>query len=434
MSKNYAKKASRSRRKPPRELDVEATISRANGDPTVQLTLPISQLLLEVRSAIEQTAADAGLLVMRALIDEEVEQVVGAKGKHDPDRTHFRWGQEDTNLVFAGRKVPFKRPRVRKVGGREVGLERFRFFQGPSALEGSVARKVIAGVSMRDYEHAIDAVCDGYGIQKSSVSRHWKAISASRLAEFSERPLGDLNLVAIVIDGIEFHKNLLVVALGVDAEARKHVLGLWQGTTENSEITKCLLEDLLRRGLVSQRRYLFIVDGAKALSKAVRQVFGDRAEIQRCQVHKERNVLEHLSKEYQRVVRLRLRAVWGLVDYKKAKSDGDRLVRYLKDLNPSAARSLEEGFEETLTLHRLGVPEVLRRSLRSTNAIESCFSSTRKYCRNVKRWKAGDMVTRWAGTMLIEAEKRFRCLKGHRSMPKLLATLGHVIDQVKALG
>lgn len=314
-------------------------------------------------------------------------------------------------------------------------LERFKLFQRGSAMEEAVAKQVVCGVSMRDYEKAVDGLAEGYGVRRSSVSRHWKAVSRARLAEFVERSLEDLDLVAIMIDGVAFHETLLVVALGVDSEGRKHILGLWEGATENTEVVKSLLEDLVHRGVDTTKRYLFVLDGAKALASAVRKVFGKDVDIQRCQVHKERNVLEHLPKSYHRTVRMRLQAAWKMKDYEEAKSELIRLERYLKDLNPSAARSLAEGMEETLTVHRLEVPDTLRKSLRSTNAIESSFDMTRKYCRNVKRWRKGDMATRWAGTMLIEAQKRFRRLKGYRTMPKLLIALGRsLVDAEKAIG
>jgi transposase-like protein len=355
------------------------------------------------------------------------------KHKHNPARQGLRWGTEESHVVFGGRKIALERPRVRGLAGKEIPLERLRLFQAGSRMEEAVARQVIAGVSMRDYEGAINGVVDGYGIRRSSVSRHWKAISQERLTEFMERPLGALNLVAVLIDGIEFKEALLVAALGVDATGKKHVLGIWQGTTENTELSRSLLQDLVRRGLSTDEKHLFVLDGSKALAKAVRQVFGEKAEIQRCHVHKERNVLDQLPESRKRTVRMRLRAGWNMKDHEEARSELLRLTRYLKDLNPSAAKSLEEGLDETLTLHRLGVPEVLRGSLRTTNAIESCFSSTRKYCGNVKHWRAGNMTLRWAGTMMLEAERRFRRLKGFRSMPRLLVTLGRSVDTERAL-
>ena len=401
--------------------------------PTVQLTLPVPEILAGLHGAIEETATRAGVLIMRTLLEEEVERLAGEKHKHNPDRQGLRWGKEESHVVFGGRKIAVERPRVRSLAGKEIALERFRLFQAGSRMEEAVARQVIAGVSTRDYEGAVNGVVDGYGVRRSSVSRHWKAVSQERLTEFMERPLGALNLVAVLIDGIEFKEALLVAALGVDATGKKYVLGIWQGTTENAELSKSLLQDLVRRGLGTDEKHLFVLDGSKALAKAVRQVFGEKAEIQRCHVHKERNVLDHLPESRKRIVRMRLRAAWNMKDHEEARSELLRLTRYLKDLNPSAAKSLEEGLDETLTIHRLGVPEGLRRSLRTTNAIESCFSSTRKYCRNVKHWRAGNMTLRWAGTMMIEAERRFRRLKGFRSMPRLLVTLGRNVDSERAL-
>lgn len=421
MSKKYAKQGNRSRRKAPKEQEgYEGFVDAAAG--TVQLSLPLAEILDSMRSGIEDLAANAGLLIIRTLIDDEVEGLAGERGKHGAPA--LRWGHEQSHVVFGGKKLPFKRPRVRAREGEELELERMRAFQDPARMEKSVANQVILGVSTRDYETAVDEVREGYGIRKSSVSRHWKAVSAARLAEFVERPLGEFDFVAVAIDGIEFHKTLVIVALGVDSTGKKHVLGLWQGATESFETCKSMLEDLVRRGLDPSLRRLFLLDGSKGLLKAVKRVFGDAAEIQRCQVHKERNVLEHLPKERQSAVRMRLRAAWKTKGYEEAKAELLRTVVYLKDLNPSAARSLEEGLEETLTLHRLELPESLRRAFRSTNMIESAFSMTRKYARNVKRWREGDMALRWAGTMLLEAQKRFRRIRGHRVMPMLLQALG----------
>ena len=436
MSKKTTKRGSRSRRNPAKDYKGEVSQLANDGNRvTMQLSLPIAELLAGVHGAVEEMAGEAGLLIMQSLIEEEVEQRAGQRYKHDPQREAMRWGKEESHVTFGGKKVPFLRPRLRGAKGQEVQLDRFKLFQRGSAMEEAVAKQVICGVSMRDYEKAVDGLCDGYGVRKSSVSRQWKAISQARLAEFAERSLEDLDLVAILIDGLTFQEALLVVALGVDSEGRKHVLGLWEGATENGEVVKSLLEDLVRRGVGTEKRYLFVLDGAKALHSAVRKVFGTETEIQRCHVHKERNVLEHLPKGYHQTVRMRLRAAWKMKDYEEANSELLRLERYLKDLNPSAARSLAEGMEETLTLHRLEIPDSLRKSLRTTNAIESCFDMTRKYCRNVKRWRKGNMTTRWAGTMLMEAQKRFRRVKGFRAMAKLFVALGRpLVDADKAIG
>ena len=430
-----AKKGSRSRRNPGRKpRGTVVSVSPDDSTPSVQLQLPIADILSGVRQSVEQLSIDAGLLVMNALIEEEVERRAGKKGKHDPNREARRWGSEDGYLVMAGKKIPTERPRVRSVDGKEVQLERYERFQADGDLQRSVGKHVLAGVATRDYEGVVDEVCDGYGIRKSSVSRHWKALSAKKLEEFLARPLGHLDLAAVMIDGVGFDDDYtLVVALGIDSTGRKHMLGVWLGATETAQLCKELLADLLERGVTTDRPLLFVLDGSKALRRAVKDTFGDKALVQRCQVHKERNVLDHLPKSYQRVVRMRLRAAWGMKSYEDAETELKKVVEYLDDLNPSAARSLEEGFEETLTIHRLQVPAALRKTLRSTNPIENCFSFKQKYCRNVKRWTSADMVLRWSSAMLLEVEKRFRKIRGHRSMPQLLAALSTVsMDKKKA--
>lgn len=429
MSQRYAKKTTRSRRKRPvrfrgQILGVEQA--------SVQLQLPIAEILAGMHDSVEAVAAEAGLLVMKALIDDEVEQLAGTRYQHG-ERPALRWGQEEGYVVFAGRKVPMQRPRVRERQGREIPLERYRLFQNDGRMQQAVKPRVVAGVSMRDYSQVIDDVCDGYGVEKSSVSRHWKAASQEQLQQLLERLLKDIDVAAVLIDGIDFHEKLLVVALGIDTAGRKHVLGMWPGATENTTVCKELLADLVRRGLATERPYLFVLDGAKALAKAVKATFGERTLIQRCQIHKERNVLEHLPAEYQGPVRQRLRAAWGMKGLAEARKALQAVVEYLRDLNPAAAASLEEGFEETLTVHRLGVPARLRRTLRSTNPIESCFSTTRKKCRNVKHWKSVEMVQRWAGTMLLESERRFRRIQGHQELPVLLSALrGSVAAELAA--
>jgi putative transposase len=429
MSKKYTKKTRRSRRKA--SIQFRGRVVGHDGR-EVQLVLPITEILAGVHDTVEAVAAEAGLLVMKTLIDEEVEQAVGPRYQHRGERHAYRWGSDDGHVVFAGRKVPLARPRVRTRDGNEVRLERYERFQADGRMQRAVVPRIMAGVATRSYEQTLDAVCDGYGVQKSSVSRHWQAASMERLREFQERPLGNLDLVALMIDGIEFHEYLLVVALGIDAAGRKHVLGIWPGATENATVCKHLLDDLEHRGLPTDRRYLVVIDGSKALAKAVRSKFGAEVLLQRCQVHKERNVLEHLPPEHHARVRQRLRAAWKLKDYTEALAALERVMSYLEELSPAAAASLREGLEETLTLHRLRVPESLRRTLRSTNPIESCFSTTRKHCRNVRRWRSEEMAQRWAATMLLEVERCFRRVRGYREMPMLVAVLRGSASQQSA--
>lgn len=435
MKQEYPKTSSRSRRKPSRELrgDVLSIEPRRGNSRCLQLSLQIPSVIASLGEAVERIAGEAGLLVMKAVIDEEVEHLAGPRYGHDPDRHASRWGSEESFVAFAGKKVPFRRPRVRSQEGTELPLKRCALFQDDGRLQRAVANKVVHSVSMRNYSRVVDDVIDGYGIQRSSVSRHWKAVSEERLREVLERPLKDLDLVVVLIDGISFHEHMLVVALGIGADGKKHVLGLWQGATETAEVAKGLLEDLVRRGLDTSRRLLFILDGSKALSKAVRAHFGADALIQRCQVHKERNVLDHLPEKHHRFVRTRLRAAWSMRAYGEAKSALKKLAADLDEINPSAAHSLAEGLEETVTINKLGVHDQLRKTLRSTNPIESCFAETRMRCRNVKSWKNGAMAQRWAGTMLLEAERRFRRVKGHQHMLQFVASLKSVVARKEAV-
>jgi len=434
MKGTYRKKDRRSSRRK-RVYRAEFVQADPDGqDRSVRMNLPVGELLGDLRAAVNAFAGEAGLKLMLTLIAEEVEQRAGRRYEHREDREVHRWGWGDGYVAWAGRKVPIERPRLRDRRGREVGLGRYGQFQSDGAMQQDVARRVLAGVSSRKYEQVLEDLCDGYGISKSSVSRQWRAASAEALRQLCERPLGELDLAVLMIDGIRFGEILLIVALGIDVGGRKHVLGLWQGETENATVVGGLLDDLIARGLSVERKYLFVLDGAKALAKAVRAKFGVEVLIQRCQVHKRRNVLDHLPKRYHWRFAGRLKAAWNMKDYATAKRELEALVKELAELNPSAAASLEEGLEETLALHRLGVPEALRVSLRSTNLIESCFSTTRQTSKRVKRWRTADQVWRWAGSSLVEAEKRFKRVKGYQGMSILSVALGRVVDSAKAAG
>jgi transposase-like protein len=270
-------------------------------------------------------------------------------------------------------------------------------------MKKAVLKNMILGISSRNYEEAVSGFMKGYGIKKSSVSRHFVKATAEQMREFLERDLSGLDLLAIFIDGIEFKGHLLVVAMGLDRDGRKHVLGLWQGATENAEVCKSLLEDMTRRGLNTGKDYLFVLDGSKALRSAVARVFGAEAPVQRCQAHKRRNVLKHLPEEHQGAVDARISAAYKMADYDEARKSLDLTVRYLERLNPDAAASLKEGLEETLTVHRLGITGLLRKTLSTTNPLESCFSVTRTITGRVKRWRGGDMAQRWAAAALLRA-------------------------------
>ena len=395
----------------------------------VNVPLPLVEVWEELQPEVEHLTGLAGLQIIRAVIEDEVTRRVGPRYQPTGEGGCRRWGQQPGYVVFAGQKVAVHRPRVRTREGQEVELETYTRLQHDGRRQRAVREGIVAGLTSRNYQRAVQSVLDGYGIQKSSVSREFVQASAAQLKKLCEKNLAELDLVAVLIDGIHFGKQVLVVALGIDRGGKKHVLGLWQGATENTVVVKDLLEDLVTRGLAPEQRYLFVIDGAKALRAAIERVFGERAEVQRCQLHKRRNVKEYLPKNAQGDYDRRIRNAYAMTGYAEAKAELQKIFRQLERVNPSAAHSLEEGLEETLTVHRLGVGELLRRSLANTNPIESCLSTVERVARNVKRWHAGDQALRWTATGLLEAERKFRKVKGFRELPALQHKLNPTMTQ-----
>jgi putative transposase len=395
----------------------------------VEVPLPLVEVWEELQPEVERLTGLAGLQIIRAVIEDEVTRRVGPRHQPDPASSCLRWGQQSGYVVFAGQKVAVERPRVRTRQGEEVQLDSYARLQHDGRRQRAVREGIVAGLTSRNYHRAVDSVLQGYGIEKSSVSRQFVQASAAQLKKLCEKKLHDLDLVAILIDGIHLGKQVLVVALGIESSGKKHVLGLWQGATENTTVVKELLEDLVARGLNPERRYLFVIDGAKALRAAIQRVFGERAEVQRCQIHKRRNVKEHLPKSAQGDTDRRIRNAYAMTSYAEAQAALEKIFRQLERINPSAARSLEEGLEETLTVHRLGVGTLLRRTLASSNPIESCLSTVERVARNVKRWRAGDHALRWTATGLLEAERKFRRVKGYRELEILQRKLNPSLTQ-----
>ena len=382
----------------------------------VEMPLPMVEVWEELQAQVEQLTGQAGLQIIGTILEEEVARRVGPPHRPGPASSGVRWGRQPGYVVFGGQRVSIPRPRVRTREGEEVALDSYARLQHDGRRQRAVREGIVAGLTTRNYHRAVESVLDGYGIEKSSVSREFVQASAAQLQELCERKLGELDLVALLIDGIEIGKQVLVVALGIESSGKKHVLGLWQGATENTTVVKALLEDLVERGLKQDRRYLLVIDGAKALRAAIEKVFGQRAEVQRCQIHKRRNVKDHLPENCQKDYDRRIRNAYAMTHYAEARAELEKIVRQLERINPSAAHSLEEGLEETLTVHRLGVGARLRRTLSSTNPIESCLSTVERVARNVKRWREGDQSLRWTATGLLEAEKRFNRIKGYREI------------------
>lgn len=279
------------------------------------------------------------------------------------------------------------------------------------------------GLSTRKYGQAVREFTEAYGLDKSAVSEHFIEASRAKLQELMERRLDKTRLCALMVDATPFAGQQMVAALGIAQDGRKMILGIHQGATENATVVGELLGDLMNRGLDFSAPRLYVLDGGKALTAAVKKYAGESAPIQRCQVHKRRNVLDHLTDEQKPTVAKKMNAAYAMEDYATAKQALDRLHRELMDLNPSAARSLGEGMEETLTVHRLRVPMQLRKTLASTNVIESAFSIVEHVCKNVKRWHGGDQRERWVGSGLLVAQKQFRRIIGHKQIPSLIREL-----------
>ena len=382
----------------------------------VRVPLPMAEVWAELQAQVEALTGQAGLQILRAILENEVTHRVGPPHRPNPNAGCVRWGKQPGYVVFGGKKIPLERPRVRTREGQEVELESYGQLQQDGKMQRAVREGVVAGLSTRNYGRAVESVLEGYGIAKSSVSRQFVAASGNQLRALCERRLEDLDLVVLMIDGIHFGGQVLVVALGIAAGGEKHILGVWQGATENTAVVKGLLEDVVERGLDLQRRYLVVIDGSKALRAGVERVFGEQVEVQRCQIHKRRNVREYLPENCQRDYDRRMRNAYAMSNYAEAKEALEKIFRQLQRINPSAARSLEEGLEETLTVHRLGVGAVLRRKLATTNPIESCLSTVQQVAGRVKRWREGDQPLRWTATGLLEAEKKFRRIKGYQEI------------------
>jgi len=395
----------------------------AEGNPAVQMVLPLAEMLGWLRKGVGELIRQAGLQLMELLMQEEVRELVGERSQAQPDRTANRWGSEHGYCVVMGQKVPIRRPRVRTVEDKEVRLGTYEIFHRGEPLTETVWEKLMLGLSTRKYGQAVRQFSEAYGLEKSAVSEHFIEASREKLKEMMERRLDKMRLCALLIDATPFEGQQMVVALGIGEDGRKTILGIRQGATENATVVGELLSDLLERGLDFTQPRLYVLDGGKALTAAVKKHAGEKAAIQRCQVHKRRNVLDHLTDEQKPGVAKKLNAAYALEDYAAAKQALNLLHRELMDLNPSAARSLGEGMEETLTVHRLHLPMQLRKTLASTNVIESAFSIVEAVCRNVKRWHGGDQRERWVGSGLLVAQKQFRKVQGHKHIPVLIREL-----------
>ena len=387
--------------------------------------LPLVDLLVDTKTELLELALRSGLKVFTAMLEEDRTALCGPRYAHEPDRPASRAGTTQSEVVLGGRKVTIQRPRVRTPAG-EVALPTFQTMAATDPLDRRVVEQMLVGVATRQYARSLEPLgpeMTSRGTSKSAVSRRFVARTTAQLAAWQSAPLDAFDLVALLIDGVHLGEHCLVVALGIAADGQKHALGLWDGSTENATVCQGLLANLQSRGLRTDRSVLVILDGSKALRKAVRASFGDAALVQRCQVHKTRNILEYLNDRQRPWAQAILRRAYQSADVKTAQRLLLDLARRLETEHPSAAESVREGLDETLTVLTLNLSARLRRSLATTNAAESLLSRTRHVKRNVKRWRSGQMMLRWVAAGVLEAVKGFRRLKGYADMPLLVAAL-----------
>ena len=428
LKRAYAKRAdSHKRDRQKRRTQAEAAARE------IQLPLDREELLTLMQDSLETLAIELGLLVASGLLEDEVTRLCGRRYERQPERVHTRYGHQQGVATLAGQKVAITRPRVRQTdGGGEVPLEMYSRLQSPEAMPKAVLRRMVRGVSTREYEHVVDMARDGFGVAKSSVSREFVRASAAEVKALAERRFDGQRFPVVMIDGVEYAGETMVVAMGITEDGTKRILGLRQGATENAVVCTALLEDLRERGLDTTQPTLLVLDGSKALHAAARRIWGQNAVIQRCQVHKKRNVKAHVPEKHWPELDRRLGTAYQESDYEAAKQSLEGTAKWLSRINPDAAASLREGLEETLTVVRLGVSAALRRTLATTNPIESALSVTRRVTARVTRWRDGDMRKRWCAAGLLRAEAKFRRVKGRRAMPTLLKALESLVREQRA--
>lgn len=422
MSKDYQKKTASTSTTavPPAPVSVPDVVSVA-----------MSEIAADVREGLLALAVGAGLQVMAAMMAADVDALCGPWGRHDPDRTATRHGTETGSVTLGGRRLPVRRPRVRAVDGtgssRELPIASYEVFSGTEALGRKAMEQMLAGLSTRRYHVGLEPIgeqvaAEATSTSKSAISRRFVKATEHALADLMSADLSGLDLVAFMVDGVHFADHVCVVALGITIEGVKVPLALEEGSTENATLVTSLIVGLRERGLDVTKPVLAVLDGSKALARAVRDVF-DHPVIARCQLHKIRNVRDRLPEKLRAVVERRMRKAYHADSALAAQAELEALAAELDKTHPGAAASLREGLPETLTVLRLGVPPTLARTLRSTNAIESMIGICREHAKNVKNWRDGQMALRWAAAGMLEAGKQFRRVNGHLHLPALRAAL-----------
>ena len=409
--------------------EVATALEVAESPLPAQIQEALGELVGAAREGLLALSVGVGLGVVHQLMELEVDEVVGPKGKHDPDRTAKRHGHGDGSMTLGGRRVAVSRPRMRSADDeRELPVETYEYFSDRDPLTRAVMDRMLAGVSTRKFSSVSEPV--GAAVEESSSSTSKSTVSElfvertrTALSELMGRRLEDVRLAVMMLDGLQIADRTHVVALGISTEGVKIPLGLWEGSTENATLVRALLADLVDRGLDPEQAILFVIDGGKALHRAIKDVFGEHALVHRCHRHKERNVCDLLPERERETVRARMRTAWALKEPELAKQRLELLASELEQRWPDAAGSLREGMDETLTLMRLGISGQLAKTLSSTNPCESMIEIVRHLQRNVKRWRDGDMRKRWTAAGMLVAEQQFRRIIGYKDLAKLVIAI-----------
>jgi putative transposase len=383
-----------------------------------------------VSASFDRFCLAAGIEALGTMLENDAREACGSRHSRAEGRRGYRWGRTQGKIGFHGGRVDIERPRVRELGGKEIVLPSWERAITEDWLGRWALNLMLINVSTRKFRRAVRLpegdipAPHGAGVSKSAASRHFVALSAERMKEWMTSDLAGLDILVIQIDGIHIVDDLvLVAAIGIDGDGVKHPLGLIEGATENTAVVQALIDNLVKRGLDPAVPRLFIIDGAKALSKAIRRTFGRHTPIQRCQIHKARNIMGRLPPSWHAAVRRVLRQAWELDDAEKAEKLIRNLARRLEHEAPGASASILEGLDEMLTVTRLGLPSQLRRALACTNIIENMMGTVRRVCRNVKRWRTASMALRWTAAAMLEAKKGFRKLKAYKQLPALRMAL-----------
>jgi putative transposase len=408
---------------------VVTTLEAAESPLPAEIQEALGELVGAARDGLLALSVGVGLGVVHELMEAEVTEVVGPKGKHNPERSAKRHGHERGSMTLGARRVEVSRPRMRTADDEhELPVATYEYFADRDPLTRAVMDRMLAGVSTRKFQVVGEPVGEDVeaasrSTSKSSVSEMFIERTATALSELMSRRLEDVRLAVMMLDGIEIADRCHVVALGITTEGVKIPLGLWEGSTENATLARTLLADLVDRGLDPEQAILFVIDGGKALRRAIKDVFGEHALVHRCHRHKERNVCDLLPERDRDQIRARIRGAWALENPELAKQRLELLVSELQRSWPDAGASLREGMDETLTLMRLGITARLAKTLCSTNPCESMIEIVRYTQRNVKRWQDGDMRLRWTAAGMLVAEQQFRRIIGYRDLAKLVIAI-----------